>query len=148
MSKKQKVSGFTLLELLVSITLTSLVFFIGQYIFSTFRGFTLTYDNAIQYTYKLSSLQHQIDRDLRGAKKWAWQEELQAYCIEFGKQKPGPCYVLERDSLSRNWEGSKVSWAFQGEWVSHDSQRQWIVRDTVHQLSLWFSLPKEGRVKP
>lgn len=148
MGNKYKVSGFTLLELLVSMALTTMVFFIGQYIFSAFKGFALTYDSAVDYTYDLGILQHQIDRDLQTAKKWEYKEELDSWCIEYGLDDSGPCYSFESGEIVRTWQESSVSWKFQGEFGMQDSLQQWVLTDTVHKLSMRFSLPKEGKVKP
>ncbi|MEM7512995.1 MAG: prepilin-type N-terminal cleavage/methylation domain-containing protein [Bacteroidota bacterium] len=147
MSRKQKVSGFTLLELLVSMALTTMVLLLGQYIFSAFKRFALTYDASIDYTYELSILQQRIDRDLVGAKEWRWQEKQQSFCIEY-LNTSGPCYEISGSSITRTWQGQKVSWKFQGELLHSDSMRQAVLRDTVHQLYMRFSLPKEGRARP
>ena len=148
MEKKQTVSGFTLLELLVSMALTTMVFFIGQYIFSAFKDFTLTYDSALDYTYDLGILQHQIDRDLQATKKWKYEEELDSWCMKYAHDEIGPCYAFESGEIIRIWQESRVSWEFQGELRIQDSLQQWVLIDTVHKLSMRFSLPKEGRVKP
>ncbi len=147
MEKKQTVSGFTLLEILLSMALTTMVFFIGQYIFNAFKSFTLSYDNALDYTYDLGILQERIDKDLQTAKKWVYEKELESWCMKYTHNEIGPCYTLGSEEITRTLLESRVSWKFQGEFVVEDSLQRWILIDTVHKVSMRFSLPKEGRVR-
>ncbi|MEL6194341.1 MAG: prepilin-type N-terminal cleavage/methylation domain-containing protein [Bacteroidota bacterium] len=141
-----KLSGFTLLELLVAIALTSLVFILGQYIYVAFHQFHVQYEGRVDHTYELSQIQYSLDRDLQSASIIQWEEE-HVLCLK-NEEEVLSHYHLYPKEISRTVEDHMTSWEVSASWELEQTSAGFLLVDSLQNLQLRFFLPAKATAKP
>ncbi|MEM6766785.1 MAG: prepilin-type N-terminal cleavage/methylation domain-containing protein [Bacteroidota bacterium] len=137
--------GFTLLELLVVIALTSLVLLLGQYIYIAFYHFHTQYETSVSYTYELSQIQYSIDRDILQATAFQWEEENEL-CLMNGEDLIS-CYLLHAEGIRKSWGVYAMNWELSGNWQVDTTSTTLLFTDSLRNIHLRFNLPAKGTAK-
>ena len=134
--------GFTLLEMLLALALTSAVLTLGFFTFRTFLQFQIRYETKVNATYDMALIHHQLQQDLRKATKL----QLQAgNMLLFDANQELLIRYQSKDSMLLRFIEQRVDTLFgKGSLSIHSNQQSLIWIDPLTGENL-FPLPKRAR---
>ena len=139
---RQTLKGFTLLEILIALALTSAVLTLGFFSFRTFLQFQIRYEQKVNATYDTALIHHQLQQDLRKAT----QLQLQGgNVLLFDANQELLIRYQSEDSILLRFVDQRVDTLFgKGTLSIHPNQQSLIWTDPLTGENL-FPLPKRAR---
>ncbi|MEO0470840.1 MAG: prepilin-type N-terminal cleavage/methylation domain-containing protein [Bacteroidota bacterium] len=134
--------GFTLLEMLLALALTSAVLTLGFFTFRTFLQFQIRYEQKVNATYDMALIHHQVQQDLRKAA----QLQLQGgNVLLFDAKQELLIRYQSEDSMLLRFVDQRVDTLFgKGTLSIHFNQQSLIWTDLITGENI-FPLPKRAR---
>ena len=146
----KKFKAFTLIEMMITLSLTAGALILAQSVYGIFRSFQLSYQRQVDQTYHAALLQDRMRRDLD--QSWGivclsptsleFQDRLRQPLVQY--------YLTQNHIIRLSLKMDDIppdTLAFAGIWqLSLDGQSIKLV-DTLNQLNYHFSLPQRSQAK-
>ena len=130
--------GFTLLEMMISMSLVAIVILLGGQILQYFQQYQISYQQVNEQTYQSALIQAMIQQDVWQAHSFVNHD--QSIVLFDRNQQPVSSYSLTDSLLIREKNGNLDSLDFCGLWIFTEEREAIQLHDTVNQLIHTFPL--------
>ena len=130
--------GFTLLEMMISMSLVAIVILLGGQILQYFQQYQISYQQVNEQTYQSALIQAMIQQDVWQAHSFANHD--QSIVLFDRNQQPLSSYSLTDSLLIREKNGNLDSLDFSGLWIFTEDRKAIQLHDTVNQLIHTFPM--------
>ena len=136
--KPHTTQGFTLLEMMISMSLVAIVILLSGQILQYFQQYQISYQQVNEQTYQSALIQAMIQQDVWQAHSFVNHD--QSIVLFDRNQQPVSSYSLTDSLLIREKNGNLDSLDFSGLWIFTEDRKAIQLHDTVNQLIHTFPL--------
>ena len=142
--KRQK--AFTLLEMMIALSLTGLVLLMGSGVYRIFISFQKRYEQKMEHTRELSMLSSQLKKDFFAS--WDISPRKNGFTLLKRNGEPLFSYAFADYLIIRSHLLSTDTLFFNGIWQADPETQTLLLQDSLTGLPFTFYLPERAAAKP
>ena len=143
---QKRLSAFTLLEMMIALSLSAMVLLMGASIYRIFISFQKGYEQKLDHTTSLSLLSSQLKKDCFAA--WEMNAHENGFALLKRNGEPLIDYRFEENIIIRSHSLATDSLPFKGSWQLFPQEHRLVIQDSLTGIPFSFAPPERAAAKP
>ena len=142
----KRLPGFTLLEMMIALSLSGLVLLMGSGVYRIFISFQKNYEQKLDHTRELILLSSQLKKDFFAS--WEISAQKDGFTLQKRNNEPLFAYSFSGRFAIRSHMLSTDTLSFKGYWQLDIEAQTLLLQDSLTGLPFTFYLPERAAAKP